>query len=163
MSIMFRNSNAALETELAAEDYKAHPVRNRLAVLAVALSTILLSVTFSAGIGFVQTAARSLGASPGPGCDSASILGDEEVLERVREQPQVDWAAYVRRCSSTRLHNKEFTPLDVYLFAADEVHYDKNMVNLIAGKYPRAADEILLSDTLSNRLGLDKRQGFPIR
>lgn len=160
MSIMFRNSNADLEKELAAEDYKAHPVRNRLAVLAVALSTILLSVTFSAGIGFVQTAARSLGASPGPGCDSASILGDEEVLERVREQPQVDWAAYVRRCSSTRLHNKEFTPLDVYLFAADEVHYDKNMVNLIAGKYPRAADEILLSDTLSNRLGLDQKTGI---
>ena len=45
MSIMFRNSNESLEKELAAEDYKAHPVRNRLAVLAVALSAILLGLT----------------------------------------------------------------------------------------------------------------------
>lgn len=159
MSIMFRNSNAALEKELAAEDYRAHPVRNRLAVLAVALSAILLSVTFSVGIGFVQTAVRSIGASPGPGCDSASIYGDDKILEKVRKQPQVDWAAYVRRCSSTKLHNREFQPLDVYLLAADEVHYDKNMVDLIAGAYPETANEILLSDTMSGRLGLDQQVG----
>ena len=46
MSIMFRNSNATLERELAAEDYKAHPVRNRIAILAVALTAILIVVTF---------------------------------------------------------------------------------------------------------------------
>lgn len=159
MSIMFRNSNGALEKELAAEDYKAHPVRNRLAVLAVALSAILLSVTFSVGIGFVQTSARAMGASPGPGCDSAAIFGDEEILEKVRKQPQVDWAAYVRRCSSTRLHNREFQPLDVYLLAADEVHYDKNMVDLLVGTYPQTANEILLSDTMSDRLGLEQQLG----
>lgn len=161
MSIMFRNSNGALEKELAAEDYKAHPVRNRLAVLAVALSAILLSVTFSVGIGFVQTSVRAMGASPGPGCDSASIFGDEEILEKVRKQPQVDWAAYVRRCSSTRLHNREFQPLDVYLLAADEVHYDKNMVDLLVGTYPQTANEILLSDTMSDRLGLEQQVGAP--
>lgn len=159
MSIMFRNSNGALEKELAAEDYKAHPVRNRLAVLAVALSAILLSVTFSVGIGFVQTSVRAMGASPGPGCDSAAIFGDEEILEKVRKQSQVDWAAYVRRCSSTRLHNREFQPLDVYLLAADEVHYDKNMVDLLVGAYPQTANEILLSDTMSDRLGLDQQLG----
>ncbi len=159
MSIMFRNSNATLEKELAAEDYKAHPARNRLAVLAVALSAILLSVTFSVGIGYVQTYTRALGASPGPGCDSASILGDEEILKKVREQPQVDWAAYVKRCSSTRLHNREFHPLDVFLLAADEVHYDKNMVDLLVGAYPETANEILLSDTMSERLGLEQQVG----
>ena len=42
MSLMFRNTNAALEQELAAEDYKAHPVRNRLAILAVALTAVLM-------------------------------------------------------------------------------------------------------------------------
>lgn len=159
MSIMFRNSNGALEKELAAEDYKAHPVRNRLAILAVALSAILLGVTFSVGIGFVQTSVRSMGASPGPGADSAAILGDKEILEKVRQQPQVDWAAYVRRCSSTHLHNQEFQPLDVYLLAADEVHYDKNMVDLIVGDYPEKANEILVSDTLSERLGLNQQVG----
>lgn len=161
MSLMFRNSNKALEKELAAEDYKAHPVRNRLAILAVALCAVLLSITCSVGIGFVRTINLSMGASPGPGADSNSIYGDEEILEKVRVQPQVDWAAYVRRCSDTRLHNQEFQPLDIYLLAADEVHYDKNMVKLINGKYPEKADEILISDTLSKRLGLSEEIGVP--
>ncbi|MBD5487159.1 MAG: FtsX-like permease family protein [Lachnospiraceae bacterium] len=160
MSIMFRNSNAALEKELAAEDYRAHPVRNRLATLAVALCAVLIIITFSVGIGLAQTHSRSMGASPGPGADSASLCGDEEILGRIREQPQVEWAAYVRRCSSTRLHNREFNPLDVYLLAADEVHYDKNMVDLIVGNYPEQADEILLSDTISERLGLEQQVGI---
>ena len=160
MSIMFRNSNAALEKELAAEDYRAHPVRNRLGILAVALCAVMIIITFSVGIGLAQTYSRSMGASPGPGADSASLCGDEEILGRIREQPQVEWAAYVRRCSSTRLHNREFNPLDVYLLAADEVHYDKNMVDLIVGSYPEQANEILLSDTISERLGLEQQVGI---
>ena len=40
MSVMFRNSNADVEKELAVEDYKAHRVRNRMAVLAVTQTTI---------------------------------------------------------------------------------------------------------------------------
>lgn len=160
MSIMFRNSNVALEKEMAAEDYRAHPVRNRLAILAVALCAVMIIITFSVGIGLAQTVSRSMGAAPGPGADSASLCGDEEILGRIREQPQVEWAAYVRRCSSTRLHNREFNPLDVYLLAADEVHYDKNMVDLIVGSYPEHAGEILLSDTISERLGLEQQVGI---
>lgn len=160
MSLMFRNSNAVLERELAAEDYKAHPVRNRLAILAVALTAVLMVVTFTVGIGLVRTAVLSMGASPGPGADSSSIYGDENILEKIRRQPQVDWAAYVKRCSSTHLHNQEFTGLDVYLFAADEVHYDKNMIDLISGDYPKSPEEILLSDTMSERLGLDGQTGI---
>lgn len=159
MSIMFRNSNVALEKELAAEDYNAHPVRNRIAVLAVALTAILIVVTFTVGIGFVSAETRSMGASPGPGADSAVIYGDEQVLERVRALPQVEWAAYARRCSTSYLHNSDFSGLDVRLFAADDVHYDKNMLELIKGKYPQEADEMLLSDTMSKRLGIEEEVG----
>lgn len=159
MSIMFRNSNAALEKELAAEDYRAHPVRNRIAILAVALTAILITVTFTVGIGFVSAETRAIGASPGPGADSAMIYGDEQVLESVRALPQVEWAAYAKRCSTSYLHNPDFSGLDVRLFAADEVHYDKNMVELIRGKYPEGANEMLISDTMSKRLGLGEETG----
>ncbi len=163
--IMFQNSNVKLEKELAVEDYKAHPVRNRIAVLAVALTTILLVVVFFVGLGMVKTVTLAMGAAPGPGADGNVILGDEEVLERVRALPQVEWAAWARRCSTTYLHNREFNGLDVRLFAADEVHYEKNMISLMKGKYPENADEILLSDTLSERLGLEQETGivYPLK
>lgn len=159
MSIMFQNSNRGLEKELAAEDYKAHPVRNRMAILAVALTSILICVVFTVGFGFVGAVSLSFGASPGPGADSCCIYGDEEVLKRTRELPQVEWAAYVKRCSATYLHNKEFSGMDVRLLIADDVHYEKNMVELIAGDYPQKADEILVSDTMSKRLGLNEKIG----
>ena len=159
MSIMFRNSNRGLEKELAAEDYEAHPVRNRMAILAVALTCILICVVFTVGLGFVRTISLSFGASPGPGADSSYIYWDEEILERTRKLPQVEWAAYVKRCSTTYLHNREFSGLEVRLLIADQVHYEKNMVELISGEYPQKADEILVSDTMSERLSLEEKIG----
>lgn len=159
MNIMFRNSNRGLEKELAVDDYRSHPVRNRMAILAVALTSILICVVFTVGFGFVGALSLSFGASPGPGADSCCIYGDEEILQRAKELPQVEWAAYVRRCSTTYLHNKEFSGLDVRLLAADDVHYQKNMIELTAGEYPQKADEILVSDTMSKRLGLEEKIG----
>lgn len=160
MNIMFRNSNADIGRELASQDYKAHTVRNRMAVLAVVLTTVLLTVVFTVGFGMVRTVSLAASAAPGPGADGNCVYGDYEVLEKVRELPQVEWAAFVRRCSSTYLHNKEFASVETRLFAADRVHYEKNMVDLIAGKYPEKPNEILIPDTMSEQLGLGEEVGI---
>lgn len=160
MNIMFRNSNAGIGKELAAEDYKAHTARNRMAVLAVVLTTVLLAVVFTVGFSMVRTVSLAASAAPGPGADGNYVYGDYEVLERVRELPQVEWAAFVRRCSSTYLHNKEFAGVETRLFAADRVHYEKNMVDLIAGEYPEKPNEILIPDTMSEQLGLGEEVGI---
>ena len=73
MSVMFRNSNADVEKELAVEDYKAHPVRNRMAILVVTLTTILICVVFTVGFGFTTALSLYFGATPGPGAESCSI------------------------------------------------------------------------------------------
>lgn len=160
MSIMYKNSNAGIEKELAIEEYRAHKVRNRMAILAVMLTTILITLIFTVGLSLMRTVSLASTAAPGPGADGNCVYGDVEVMERVRALSQVDWAAFVRRCSSTYLHNKEFAGIEVRLFAADEVHYEKNMVDLIAGKYPEKENEILLSDTMSERLGLEEEVGI---
>ncbi len=160
MRMMFRNSNAGMEKELALEDYKAHKARNRVAVLAVVLTTVLLTVVFTVGFSLVRTVSLSSAASPGPGADGNCVYGDGEVLEKVRALPQVEWAAFVRRCSSTYLHNKEFASVETRLFAADSTHYEKNMVDLIAGKYPEKANEVLIPDTMSEQLGLGQEVGL---
>lgn len=160
MNMMFRNSNAGIEKELAAEDYKAHTVRNRVAMMAVVLTTVLLTVVFTVGFSMVRTVSLATSAAPGPGADGNLVYGDYEVLEKVRELPQVEWAAFVRRCSSTYLHNKEFAAVETRLFAADRVHYEKNMVDLIAGEYPKKPNEVLVPDTMSEQLGLGEEVGI---
>jgi len=162
--MMFGNPNADIEKELALEDYKVHTVRNRVAVLAVILTAVLLAVVFNVGLSLVRTVSLATAASPGPGADGNCVYGDYEILEKVRALPQVEWAAFVRRCSSTYLHNKEFAGVETRLFAADSVHYDKNKVDLIVGKYPERPDEILVPDTMSEQLELGEKAGtiYPI-
>ncbi len=162
--MMFGNSNTGIEKELAMEDYKVHTVRNRVAVLAVILTAVLLAVVFNVGLSLVRTVSLATAASPGPGADGNCVYGDYEILEKVRALPQVEWAAFVRRCSSTYLHNKEFAGVEMRLFAADSVHYDKNKVELIVGKYPERPDEILVPDTMSEQLELGEKVGivYPI-
>ena len=99
--MMFGNPNTGIEKELAMEDYKVHTVRNRVAVLAVILTAVLLAVVFNVGLSLVRTVSLATGASPGPGADGNCVYGDYEILEKVRALPQVEWAAFVRRCSST--------------------------------------------------------------
>ena len=115
MSVMFRNSNADVEKELAVEDYKAHPVRNRMAILAVTLTTILICVVFTVGFGFTTALSLSFGASPGPGADSCSIYGDEEVLERTRTLSQVDHAVIDHIKSHIRIVDKIVGKILLYL------------------------------------------------
>ena len=162
--MMFGNLNTGIEKELALEDYKVHTVRNRVAVLAVILTAVLLAVVFNVGLSLVHTVSLATAASPGPGADGNCVYGDYEILEKVRALPQVEWAAFVRRCSSTYLHNKEFAGVETRLFAADSVHYDKNKVDLIVGKYPERSDEILVPDTMSEQLELGEKVGivYPI-
>ena len=162
--MMFGNLNTGIEKELAMEDYKVHTVRNRVAVLAVILTAVLLAVVFNVGLSLVHTVSLATAASPGPGADGNCVYGDYGILEKVRALPQVEWAAFVRRCSSTYLHNKEFAGVETRLFAADSVHYDKNKVDLIVGKYPERSDEILVPDTMSEQLELGEKVGivYPI-
>ncbi len=162
--MMFGNLNTGIEKELALEDYKVHTVRNRVAVLAVILTAVLLAVVFNVGLSLVHTVSLATAASPGPGADGNCVYGDYGILEKVRALPQVEWAAFVRRCSSTYLHNKEFAGVETRLFAADSVHYDKNKVDLIVGKYPERSDEILVPDTMSEQLELGEKVGivYPI-
>lgn len=151
---MYRNTNKECVKELGYENYKAHPDRNRMAILAVILTTILISMAFTVGLTIYNTVYMSESAAPGPGCDSNGFYGSYENAQKARALPQVEWAAYVRRCSVRMLQNKEFSGLEVRLFAPDGEHYEKNMVNLISGSYPAGENELLVSDTFAKRFGI---------
>ena len=65
--MMFGNLITGIEKELALEDYKVHTVRNRVAVLAVILTAVLLAVVFNVGLSLVHTVSLATAASPAPG------------------------------------------------------------------------------------------------
>ena len=49
---MFQNSNQEVLKELAKDNYTSHKSRNRIAILAIALTTLLITAVWTAGIEF---------------------------------------------------------------------------------------------------------------
>ncbi len=155
---IFRNNNKEAVSELAMDNYYAHKTRNRVAVLAIVLTTILITAIFTVGISWVSTIVNYGESAPGPGCEGALSAGKEH-LEKIRELPQVAYADYTKKCSSSPLLNEEFAGIEVWLLAPEESYLEHNFVKLIEGHYPKEAGEILISDAMVRRLGLTGAAG----
>lgn len=155
---MFRNSNQEVIKELARDNYISHKSRNRIAILAIALTTLLITAVWTVGISFISTISNYGESAPGPGCEG-SISGTEETQEKLLQLPQIDWADMARECSFAALHNQEFAGMDVRLLAPDKAYFSHNFVDLIEGKFAENANEIVISDTMAKRLGLKQVVG----
>lgn len=60
------------------------------------------------------------------------------------------------------LHNEEFAGMDVRLLAPDETYFEHNFVELLDGRFAQSADEVVISDTMAKRLGVDPVVGSRI-
>lgn len=155
---MFRNSNREVIKELADENYHVHRTRNYIAILAIALTTILLTAVLTVGISFTSTMLNYGESAPGPGAQG-SVDATKEQCQEIKKLPQVEWADYIQKCSSAQIHNEEFAGMEVWLMAPEESYYKHNYVDLIQGTYPNSDDEVLISDSMAERLGLDNPVG----
>lgn len=127
--------------------------------VAIALTAILITVLCGMGIGTVLATIKEKQMNPGPGCNGAAIMGGVEVYEKVLEQPEVEWADLARLCTEGTPHNKEFAGLTVRLLGVSDSFYGHQYVDLISGEYPKVPEEILLSDTMAEHLGMEMKPG----
>ena len=127
--------------------------------VAIALTAILITVLCGMEIGTVLATIKEKQMNPGPGCNGAAIMGGVEVYEKVLEQPEVEWADLARLCTEGTPHNKEFAGLTVRLLGVSDSFYGHQYVDLISGEYPKVPEEILLSDTMAEHLGMEMKPG----
>ena len=127
--------------------------------VAIALTAILITVLCGMEIGTVLATIKEKQMNPGPGCNGAAIMGGVEVYEKVLEQPEVEWADLARLCTEGAPHNKEFAGLTVRLLGVSDSFYGHQYVDLISGEYPKVPEEILLSDTMAEHLGMEMKPG----
>ena len=148
---MFENSNKDVLRELSQDNYRSHKMRNRLAILAVILTTILITAVLTVGISVTSTILNYGESAPGPG-SIGSITGTEETRDQIRRLPHVVHADYIEKCSSAPLRNQEFSGMSVYLMAAEQSYYDHNYVTLEEGHFPENPQEVILSDNMIEKL-----------
>ena len=159
---MFENTNKALPVEIARETMKVHRLRNCMACLAIVLMTVLITVICGAGVSTVDAVMAESGIKPEPGTDGAGIYGDLQTLEKVREQPGVEWADIARPCMQGTPKNREFAGNTVKFVAVDNGYYKHHYVKLLSGEYPENGQEVLMSDTLAEKIGREMAPGQKI-
>ena len=155
---IFRNNNREVIRELAMDNYNAHKTRNFMAVLAIVLTTILITAVLTVGFSWTSTIVNYGESAPGPGCQG-SIHITKDKAEKVKELPQAEWADYIQKCTDTPLRNKEFTGMTVWLMSPEQSYYQHNFINLLDGHYPEKGTEVLISDTMVKRLGYENPVG----
>lgn len=159
---MFANTNQEMVKELAQETMKSHKLRNVMAAIAIALTAILITVLCGLGIGVVQAILTEANMNPGPGTNGSGIVGGLDVLEKVRQQPDVEFADIARLCMQGTPHNKEFAGNEVKFLGVNKEFYGHHYVELLCGEYPANAGEILFSDTMAEKIGMEQIPGQKI-
>lgn len=152
---MFQNNNGKIIKDLALNGIKVNKNRNIIMITAIFLTTVLISFFLTAGFSFFTTSYESAQATPGPGADGA-LTGDRATYDKVLESGEVSWADFVSKCSTTSLHNDEFAGIQTELLAPDQSFYDHNYVTLIEGIFPKDKTQVLISDTLAKKMGIEK-------
>lgn len=152
---MFENNNGKIVKKLAIKNMKANRNRNLIMVTAIFLTTVLISFILTAGFSFFTTMYEASEAAPGPGADGA-LTGSKAAYEKVVLQEQVEWADFVRKCSTTSLHNNVFAGVQTELLAPDKSFYTHNYITLAKGNFPKDNTQILISDTLAQKMGLQE-------
>ncbi len=152
---MFENTNKTLPIEIARETMKAHHLRNIMACLAIILTTTLITVVCGAGISTID----AIMTESGYGISGIGIYGDIEMLDKVREQSGVEWADIARPCMQGTPRNHEFAGNIVKFSGVDREYYEHHDIDLVSGNYPQNEHELLISDSLAQKIGREMTPG----
>lgn len=155
---MRKVKNKKVIQNLAKKSFGANRTRNRIAILAVVLTTLLFTTIFTIGIGTMETFQRQTMRQSGG--DSHGVMKNltREQYEKLKDHPLIKEEAaciYV----ADEIKNSEFLKRHVEAWYYPEYHYKHCFVEIIDGKAPKKADEILLDEMSMQLLGMKPKAG----
>lgn len=155
---MRKVKNKRVIQNLAKRSFCANRVRNWIAILAIALTTMLFTTIFTMGIGTMETFQQQTMRQSGG--DSHGVVKNltKEQYEKIKEHPLLrEEAACV--IVADRINNPQFLKRHVEAWYYPEYHYPHCFVEIIDGRAPKKADEILLDEVSMELLGIEPQAG----
>lgn len=149
---LFENDTKDVLKMISRDSMKVHSGQNLILFITFFLTTAMLMGVITTGFSFYQAEKRYSDLSAGPGAEGFAIMGLSKQEKQIRQYPDVKWAALVREASFKRLENPEIINCDVRLLVTDQVFYDNNYISLKEGTFPKEQRDIMISDTLADRL-----------
>lgn len=157
---MIQNDNGKFIKKLGKRSLTSNKLRNLFIILAIVLTTMLLTVAFT------------MGASINEGYKAYNILnysgmtldGTMEVTKQqydtLKKSDKVSKVQYIRQLPLVNINNKELSKENVTIQGADDVEVFNTLgINLIKGDFPKKDKEIIAPNWLLDVLNVKKQVG----
>lgn len=158
--------NSTAVRRIAARSMKANHTRNLFALLAIVLTTFMISTVFSIGLSFAKNyQAMQLRLS---GTSASIFLNNPsgEQLQKIKAASQVEAAGTQISVGTAAQKTKEGKSANIAILSYDETEWEKHITPAIGdvhGSYPKAEDEIMLSSRALSQLGIESpTQGMAV-
>ena len=155
---MRKVKNKKVIRRLADRSFRASRTRNIIAVLAIALTAMLFTTLFTLGIGTVENFQRATMRQSGSDCHGVIKNLTKEQYEKLSKDPSIVESADCMLMAD-RVENEEFLKWHMEIWYYPQYHYPHCFIDIIDGRAPEAADEILMDDVSMDLLGLSPEAG----
>ncbi len=151
-------NNKKAVRRLADKSFHAARTRNLIAVIAIALTATLFTTLFTIGVGTVENFQRATMRQSGGDSHGVIKCISPEQYEKLSQDPLIAESADCMMLAEN-VKNPEFLKRHVELWYMPEYHYPHCFVELLDGKAPVKADEILLDEVSMDLLGMEPKAG----
>lgn len=155
---MLQNNNAEIINKISNRNLKVNKMRNIFAILAIALTTLLITTTIAGGVTFYNTNKAYMNVSTyGVDSDGYINITDENKLKNIENIKKI---GVVQLASEDVIKNDILAKEQVVLEATDNKStYEMMAIVPIEGTYPKEAEDILLPTWVLDLLEVDKKVG----
>lgn len=158
---MRKVKNQKVIRNLSDKSFRVSRTRNTIAVLAIALTSMLFTTLFTIGLGSVENFQQQTMRQSGG--DSHGVIKDitMEEYEALKDHPLIKESAACEVLADN-VANPEFLKRHVELWYVPEYHYPHRYLEIEEGRAPEKADEVLVDEVTMELLGLPKKTGQEI-
>ena len=149
---MRKVKNQKVIRRLSNRSFQAAKTRNRIAVAAIALTAMLFTALFTIGLGTMENFQRETMRQSGGDCHGTIKNLSWEQYEELSSDPSIEESAPCMMVAEY-IRNPEFIKRHVEAWYYPTYHYPHCFVDIIDGREPKAADEILMDEVSLELLG----------
>ncbi len=154
---MFKVQNTKAIRNLAKKNYENNKKRNRTAIIAIALTTILFTTLFTLGAGIIKSIEyNNMRMAGGSAHASLKYLSEEE-YQKLSRHPllqKVGKCIFVGQVKDITLSKR---PVEIDY--CDKVSAESGFIELKEGAFPKDKTQIVLDDITLKRLGVTPKVG----
>lgn len=158
MDNVFKVTNSKAIERLSNKSFKASKTRNLIAILAIALTTLLFTSIFTVGLGMKESIElQTIRQSGGDGHIAFKYLSEEQ-FQKISTHDLIKEASY-NQLVADKVTNPEFLKRTVEMYYMDEIGMRFTFSTPTYGKSPLLVDEIAMDTKSLDVLGVPHKIG----